>query len=150
MYGAGSDPLIWEVHPAKERYKEPNFREYFDGAIQSGSAFSILDRGSGAIIGSSRYHGFNPELREIEIGWTFLSRSVWGGAYNREIKGMMIDHAFGFADCVLFWIGETNIRSRRAVEKIGGQLRDGIFVRTHQGVDHPYVSYEIRKSNWRK
>ncbi|MEP2989080.1 MAG: hypothetical protein ABJN65_01800 [Parasphingorhabdus sp.] len=76
MHGAGSDPLIFAVHPAKERYKESNFREYFDGAIQSGSAFTILLRKNGAIIGSRRYDGFDGESCEIEIGWTFLVRSV--------------------------------------------------------------------------
>ena len=81
-----------------------------------------IDRRDGAIIGSSRYHGFDPVKREVEIGWTFLARRYWGGRYNREMKRLMLEHAFRFVDRVIFVIGPQNFRSRRAVEKIGGSL----------------------------
>src|ERR1700733_12015930 len=67
MFGAASDPLIWELHPARERYREPVFREYFDGAIASKSAFAFVDRATGEIAGSSRYFGYDPLCSEIEI-----------------------------------------------------------------------------------
>ncbi|MGB5249420.1 MAG: GNAT family N-acetyltransferase, partial [Gammaproteobacteria bacterium] len=82
--------------------------------------------------------------REVEIGWTFLSRDYWGGSYNAEIKQLMLEHAFSFVDTVVFWVGETNFRSRRAVEKIGGVLRDGSHCRIESG-DKRSVIYEIRK-----
>ena len=78
MFAVAADPLIWELHPVRDRYMEPVFREFFDGAIASKSAFAFVDRASGRIIGSSRYHGYDPETRQIEIGWTFLSREFWG------------------------------------------------------------------------
>ncbi|MBT8099655.1 MAG: GNAT family N-acetyltransferase, partial [Gammaproteobacteria bacterium] len=78
---------------------------------------------------------------EIEIGWTFLARKYWGGNYNAEIKALMLQHAFRFVDTVVFWIGEENIRSRRAVEKIGAVLRDGVFDKDGM----PHVVYEIHK-----
>jgi RimJ/RimL family protein N-acetyltransferase len=62
LFAAASDPLIWAGHPAKDRYKEEVFRGYFEGALTSGSAFVFLDRMSGRIIGSSRYHGYDPGL----------------------------------------------------------------------------------------
>jgi RimJ/RimL family protein N-acetyltransferase len=110
-----------------------------------GYRFSFIDNRSGEIIGSSRYHGHDPELSEIEIGWTFLSRAYWGGNYNGEIKQLMTAHAFRFVDTVVFWIGASNLRSRRAVVKIGAVQRQGVWSRTHGGRDTPYVVYEIRK-----
>lgn len=127
MYAVASDPLLWEVHPAWDRYKEPVFREYFAGAIRSHGALAVIDRQTGRIIGGSRYANFVAERNEIEIGWSFLARDYWGGAYNREMKMLMLTHAFRFFDSIRFNIGATNIRSRRAVEKIGARL-DGEYV----------------------
>jgi N-acetyltransferase len=127
MYAVASDPLLWEVHPAWDRYKEPVFREYFAGAMKSRGALAVIDRASGSIIGGSRYANFVPDRNEIEIGWSFLSREYWGGATNREMKTLMLTHAFRFFDSIRFNIGATNVRSRRAVEKIGAVL-DGDYV----------------------
>ena len=117
-----SDPLIWEQHPAHDRYQEEVFKEFFREALESGGAFVVIDRKTQEIIGSSRYFGFEPGKREIEIGWTFLARSHWGGKYNGELKRLMLDHAFKFVESVVFLIGPTNVRSQKAVEKIGGVL----------------------------
>ena len=127
MYAVASDPLLWEVHPAWDRYKEPVFREYFAGAMKSRGALAVIDRASGSIIGGSRYANFVPERNEIEIGWSFLARDYWGGAYNREMKTLMLSHAFRFFDSIRFNIGATNVRSRRAIEKIGARL-DGDYI----------------------
>jgi RimJ/RimL family protein N-acetyltransferase len=121
LFAAGSDPLIWEVHPEKDRYTEPIFRRYFDGAIESGGAFAIIERKTGKIIGSSRYHHYKPDESEIEIGFTFLERKFWGGEYNRELKRLMVEHALAFVKRVVFAAGENNLRSRRALEKIGAK-----------------------------
>lgn len=143
MFAAAADPKIWEQHPAQDRYKEADFREYFEGALGSGSAFAFVDNQSGDVIGSSRYHGYDSAAREIEIGWTFLTREYWGGSYNLEIKRLMLNHAFQFLDTVVFWVGESNFRSRRAVEKIGGVLRSENEIRDGGG-GRPSVVYEIR------
>src|SRR5262249_27255492 len=118
LYEAARDPLIWEQHPESDRYAKAVFRKYFDGAIASGSAIANLDRKSGRMIGSSQYCNFNSTESEIEIGWTFLERAYWGGSYNRELKALMLEHAFGFVDRVVFVVGENNIRSQRALQKI--------------------------------
>jgi RimJ/RimL family protein N-acetyltransferase len=120
LYAVASDPLIWEQHPQPERYMEPVFREFFRGAMESGGAFLVIDRKNGRVIGSSRFHGYDEEKGEIEIGWTFLARSHWGGTYNREMKRLMLDHAFRFVHRVIFRVGRNNLRSQRAMEKIGG------------------------------
>jgi len=125
LYAAASDPLIWEQHPESDRYRRDVFQSYFDGAIESGGAVAVIDRRTGRIIGSSRYHGYDEAASEIEIGWTFLERAYWGGAYNGEMKQLMLGHAFRFVTRVVFLVGATNVRSQRAMEKIGG-VRVGI------------------------
>lgn len=120
LFAVASDPLIWEQHPAQDRYEEKVFREFFREALETGSAFVVTDRKTRKIIGSSRYFGFDPQESSVEIGWTFLARAFWGGEYNRELKRLMLDHAFKFVDRVVFVIGLTNFRSQKALEKIGG------------------------------
>ena len=120
LYAVAADPLLWEQHPAKNRYQPEVFRTFFDGAVASGGALTVRDTRDGRVIGSSRFHGYNEEKSEVEIGWTFLARSHWGGAYNGEMKALMMGHAFGSVARVIFVIGTENLRSQKAVEKIGG------------------------------
>ena len=128
LYAVASDPRIWEQHPASDRHREDVFRAFFREALDSGGALIALDAKDGRVIGSSRFYGYDAERGEVEIGWTFLARSHWGGAYNGEMKRLMLDHAFRFVDRVVFLIGPQNHRSQRAVEKIGavraGSRRD--------------------------
>ena len=120
LYVVARDPLIWEQHPERDRWTEPRFRVYFQGGLDSGGGLVAIDRADSRIVGASRYHGHDGSAREIEIGWTFLARSHWGGRYNGEMKRLMLDHAFRFVDRVLFLIGPDNVRSQRAVERISG------------------------------
>src|SRR5918912_152652 len=120
LYAVARDPLIWEQHPASDRYKEEVFKEFFREALESGGALIAIDAQDGRVIGSSRFHAYDEERSEIEIGWTFLARSHWGGRYNLEMKRLMLGHAFRFAESVIFVVGAQNLRSQRAVEKIGG------------------------------
>ena len=124
LYSVARDPLIWEQHPNRDRYQEDVFRQFFRDAMESGGALIALDPSTGKVIGSSRFAGHDEENREIEIGWTFLARSHWGGAHNGEMKQLMLRHAFRFVDSVIFVIGPENFRSQKAVEKIGG-IRTG-------------------------
>jgi N-acetyltransferase len=120
LFAVASDPLLWEQHPARDRYQEAVFKEFFREALESGGALLARDVKDGRVIGSSRYHGYDAEKSEVEIGWTFLARSHWGGVYNGEMKRLMLRHAFRFVNRVLFVVGSQNLRSQRAVEKIGG------------------------------
>jgi RimJ/RimL family protein N-acetyltransferase len=121
LYRAASDPLIWEQHPDRLRYTEAVFRKnYFDGAMASSGALAILDLPARELIGSSRFYEWDPDKREVAIGYTFLIRRHWGGNTNAELKQLMLNHAFRWADKVWFHVGDRNMRSRCAVEKIGG------------------------------
>jgi len=141
LYRAASDPLIWEQHPEPTRHQRDVFQRYFDSAIESKGAFAVVDRKSGKIIGSSCY--WNLEENEVEIGWTFLERAYWGGEYNREMKRLMLDHAFRFVERVVFVVGEDNLRSRKAVEKIGGKLLRSVERTAPDGTIRRNVVYAI-------
>jgi RimJ/RimL family protein N-acetyltransferase len=144
LFAVASDPMIWEQHPAHNRYQEEVFREFFQGALESGGAFVAIDRKTRAIIGSTRYCEYDPEKSEIEIGWTFLARSHWGGKYNGEMKRLMLDHAFQFVDRVVFLVGPGNVRSQKAVERIGGVMA-GRREKMLRGKLEEHVLFEIKR-----
>jgi RimJ/RimL family protein N-acetyltransferase len=120
LYQIASDPLLWEQHPNNDRYQKDVFKEFFRSILELGGALVAIDTKDGRIIGSSRFHGYDEASSEVEIGWSFLARSHWGGAYNGEMKRLMLQHAFKHVRRVVFLIGAENFRSRKAVEKIGG------------------------------
>ena len=120
------------------------FREFFREAISSGGALIAFDSQSGQVVGSSRFHGYDEKASEIEIGWTFLARSHWGGRYNREMKQLMLRHAFRFVNSVVFLVGPQNLRSQKALEKIGG-VRAGS---RRDGSGRDSVVYQITASTF--
>ena len=130
LFAVASDPLIWEQHPERDRYTEDVFKAFFKDALESGGAFVVIDCKTHRIIGSTRFHGYDREKSEIEIGWTFLARKYWGGRYNREMKQLMLAHAFKFVQSVVFLVGENNIRSQRATERIGA-IKTGMVKKTY-------------------
>ena len=148
LCAAANDRLIWEQHPDKRDQPEV-FQVYFDTAIASKGAFAILDRKSGKMIGSSRYWHVVPG-REVEIGWTFLSRDYWGGVYNGELKQLMVEHAFRFVERVIFVVNEKNLRSQKAVEKIGGTMIGREERPGPDGSVRRNVVFGLTREAWRK
>ncbi len=148
LYRVASDPLIWEQHPNKERYERQVFAGYFDGAIASGGAFRVIDNTTGTLIGSSRYYDFDESARTVAVGYTFIARHAWGGRYNRALKALMLDHAFRFVERVIFHVGVHNLRSRKAMEKLGG-VNIGEAAVSYQGEpSHRNVIYKIDRVDW--
>ena len=150
LFEAASDPLIWEQHPDRERHKREVFQKFFDSAMESRGAFAIIERKSGRIIGSSRYYEYSAERREVMVGFTFVEREFWGGAYNSELKSLMLDHAFRFVDRVLFQVGENNLRSQKALEKIGARFLERTELPGPNGSMVPCVVYVIFASSQRR
>jgi RimJ/RimL family protein N-acetyltransferase len=120
LYAAAADPLIWEQHPIKNRHKEESFRSFFRESLASGGALIAIDGKTRQVIGSARFHGYDEQADEVEIGWIFLARSHWGGIYNGEVTRLMLRHAFRFVSRVVWLAAPDNLRSQRAAEKIGG------------------------------
>lgn len=142
LYAVASDPQIWAQHPEPTRYQRDVFQRFFDSALAGGSTYVVIDKTSEKIIGSSRYYEWNPEKQEIAIGYTFLARSHWGGNTNRDMKRLMLELAFKNAKTVWFHVGKNNLRSRKALEKIGASF-------SHEeskemfGQVHEYVFYRV-------
>lgn len=122
LLSAASDPLIWEQHPERARWKRPVFERFFASGLACAGALVAVEQASGEVVGSSRYYQWDEPARVITVGYTFLVRRLWGGTANAEMKRLMLDHAFGFSREVRFEVGRDNLRSRRAVEKIGAEL----------------------------
>lgn len=139
LFNAASDPLIWEMHPQPDRYKPEVFEVFFAEAMQSKGAMAILDRKTSEIIGSSRYYEYSEQDSSVIIGYTFLTRKYWGGHYNRELKKLMVNHALKFVKTTYFQVGVLNLRSQRAMEKIGG---------INTGIREIQVSYAPPKKSY--
>jgi RimJ/RimL family protein N-acetyltransferase len=148
LYAVASDPLVWEQHPNKLRYQREVFENFFAGAIESGGAFLMTNTETGEPIGSSRFCNYKAAGNSIEIGYTFYARACWGKPFNRSAKALMIGHAFTFADTVIFHIGSENIRSQKAIEKIGA-VKTGEEEHSYFG-ERPALNfnYEIKKANF--
>jgi RimJ/RimL family protein N-acetyltransferase len=140
LFAAARDPLIWEQHP-DDRYREDVFQAFFAEHLATGGALAVLDAQTGEVIGTSRFAGYDPARSEVEIGWTFLARDRWGGTYNGELKRLMLEHAFRFVETVVFVVSPGNIRSQRAVEKLGA-VRAGT---RHDDVRGERFVFELRR-----
>lgn len=149
LFGIARDPLIWELHPANDRWQRPVFDAFFENGLSSGGALTVLDAAAGAIIGSTRFAAVDEARAEIEIGWTYLARRYWGGAHNGEMKRLMIDHVRDDVRAVTFAVGAGNARSRRALEKIGAHLRPEIQIRMmgSRPVEHLIYAIQVDRSD---
>lgn len=149
LFAVASDPQVWTVHPAHDRWQEPVFRAFFADALAQGGALAVIEKASGAIVGSSRFQGHDPaDGGSVEIGWTFLARRLWGGGYNAEMKRLMLQHALQYVERVEFRVGEANVISRRAMVNIGGILTDREDITVLAGVAHRHVIYEITRDSF--
>jgi len=146
LFAVASDELLWEQHPEKDRYKKDVFQDFFNAAIQSKSAFKVIDVKTGDTIGSSRYYDFNEVKKSIAIGYTFISRKYWATPYNRALKDLMINYAFQFVEKIIFHVGDTNFRSQKAVEKLGA-LHTETYLDEENGRTH--VTFTLIKENWK-
>jgi RimJ/RimL family protein N-acetyltransferase len=121
LWQAARDPLIWEQHPDKTRSDRAGFLRFFQDSLQSRGALAVVDLASDRLIGTSRFYDWDAARREIAIGYTFLVRQHWGGPANAEMKQLMIQHAARWAHGIWFHVATTNLRSRRAMEKLGAR-----------------------------
>jgi RimJ/RimL family protein N-acetyltransferase len=148
LYEVASDPLVWEQHPNKNRYQRDVFQNFFDGAIESGGAFLIIDKKTNAVIGSTRFYDLEEKNKSVLIGYTFYGRGYWGSTYNPSVKKLMLDYAFQFLDRVYFHIGAANIRSQKAIERIGAAKVREMEVAYHGEPEKLNFEYQIEKADW--
>lgn len=148
LYNIASDPLIWEQHPNKDRYKREVFETFFKGAMESKGAFLVFDNKTKELIGSSRFYEFDTDNKSIAIGYTFLAKDHWGTTYNQALKLLMIEHAFNFVDRIIFHIGANNIRSQKAIEKLGVKKVEEILMSYYGEEPKLNFIYQINKDAW--
>lgn len=148
LYKVASDPMIWDQHPNPNRYQRKEFQNFFEGAIKSGGGYIVFTKKSGEAIGSSRYYGWNPEDKSILIGYTFFSRNHWGKNNNRYLKTLMLNHAFTFAEKVIFHIGASSVRSQHSIVKLGARKVGEEIIEYFGEAPKLNFVYEIEKKDW--
>ena len=148
LYAVASDPLVWEQHPSRDRYKREVFQNFFKGALESGGAFKVIDSTNDELVGSSRYYDYDAANKQVSVGYTFIARSRWAKGFNRALKDLMLDHAFRFVDRVTFEVGVDNWRSRKAMEKLGGVYLAERSVSYYGEPPRQNVIFKIDKRDW--
>ncbi|MFT3980567.1 MAG: GNAT family N-acetyltransferase [Ferruginibacter sp.] len=150
LYAPASDPAVWEQHPNKNRWQKDVFRTYFDGAMQSGGAFKIIDKQSGEVAGSSRFYDYNEEENSIFIGYTFYGTKFWGRGLNQSVKKLMMDYIFRYVSAVYFHVGAGNLRSQIAIGRTGAEKVGELEVAYYGGDNNLNFVYRITKEEWNK
>lgn len=149
LHAVAADRELWALHPSHDRWQEPVFRAFFEDALAKGGALAIIDKSTGAMIGSSRFQDHDPANGgQVEIGWSFLARSCWGRGYNAEFKRLMLEHAFRSVARVIFRVGAGNVISRKAMANIGGKLTGETFVADRAGRPVEHVIYAISREDY--
>ncbi|HLI17846.1 MAG TPA: GNAT family protein [Rhodanobacteraceae bacterium] len=114
--------------------------------------FAVRDQRDGAVVGSTRYYDFNPEVPRILIGYTWYAASRQRTHVNTACKLLLADHAFDALGCAAVgWETDIlNTRSQQAIERLGAH-RDGVLrqhKRRHDGTIRDSVEYSIIASEW--
>jgi N-acetyltransferase len=126
------DKRIW-THYTYDGSDSKTFRRTLELAMveqQKGTQFPfiIYHKTDKRFIGSTRFMDMQPTHKKLEIGTTWLLPDYWGTAVNLECKLLLLTFCFETLQTyrVQLKTDENNKRSRRAIEKIGGQF-EGIL-----------------------
>lgn len=149
LFDVASDPKVWEQHPNKERYKREVFENFFQGAMESKGAFLIIDQETEEALGSTRFYDYNEKDNSILIGYTFYGTKSWGKNINTSVKKLMLDYIFEFVDQVIFHVGKDNIRSVKAMTKLGAENLGEEEVAYFGEDSKTNIVFQIKKENWK-
>jgi RimJ/RimL family protein N-acetyltransferase len=152
------DERIWEYTKTlllTETYDQ-QFDNYFNEALSfaanGGQAFAIVATADDRVIGMTRAYDLDRKVRKITIGHTWYVPEVWGKAHNKECKLLLLTYIFEELglERVDFKVASQNIRSQKAVEKIGG-VREGALRRyslRNDGTPTDTVFFSILGEEW--
>lgn len=153
---ATADRYLLQFSP-KQVYTEELLTEYVQTAIalrnnQARYTFSIFSKPGNCYVGSTAFLNVsNPDDR-LEIGATWLGKQFQGTGLNRECKQLLLQFVFDklLAHRVEFRTDERNLRSRRAIEKIGGRFEGVLKEHTvmYDGFRRNTFCYRILKEEW--
>ncbi|MBX7514428.1 GNAT family N-acetyltransferase [Qipengyuania sp. GH38] len=149
LYEVASDPMVWEQHPIHDRWRREVFDGFFDECLASGGALAVVRKDRDRIVGHTRLDQYDPdEGGVVEIGWTYLERACWGKGFNTEMKAALLQHAFAHVALVEFRVGDTNYRSRNALEAIGAERTDRYELGRYDGKRIVHLVYEITRESF--
>jgi RimJ/RimL family protein N-acetyltransferase len=148
LYAVAANPQIWAQHPNKDRWQRPVFTTFFEGAIQSQGAFKIVDKATGATLGSTRLYDYNPQDKSIFIGYTFYGTRSWGKGINLAVKALLLNYVFQFIKTVRFHIGANNVRSQMAIQRLGATKVAEQEVTYYGEQPTRNFVYEVTKATW--
>lgn len=149
LFDVASDPEVWAMHPNKERYRREVFENFFAGALESKGAFLIIDKHTEEVLGCTRFYDFNEDDNSIFIGYTFYGTKSWGKNINAGVKKMMLDYIFQFVDKVIFHVGKDNIRSIKAMNKLGAENLGEEEVAYFGEDSKTNTVFQIKKEDWK-
>ena len=154
---AASDGELWKLWftsvPSEENidlYLQTAFHEQEAGRALP---FTIIDKKSNTIIGSTRYCNVIPTQKRVEIGYTWYAKSFQRTAKNTEAKLLLLGHAFETLQCIAveFRTHHKNEASRKAIARLGAK-QDGIL-RQHQQLEggsyRDTVVFSILNIEWK-
>ncbi len=157
LFSAGEDEEIWRYLPAEPFVTLTDATSWIRKALQEQGEgrrlpFAIMDVASGRAIGSTSYLDINRKHRTLEIGWTWLTGAYQRTRVNTQCKRGLLEHAFGTLGAirVQFKTDSRNLRSQRAIERIGG-VREGTLRQTMIlpcGYVRDTVCYSIIDQEW--
>ena len=125
LFQLAKDPELWAMHNEKDRGERRNFERFFNAGLENPlGMYTIVYTPEDHIIGATRYYNYDPEKSAVRIGYTFIGKTWWGSGHNAEVKALMLNHAFQFVKAVYFDVYEGNLRSQKAVEKLGAVLNN--------------------------
>ena len=114
--------------------------------------FIVREKGTGKIIGCTRYFNVDESNQRLEIGYTWYSESYQRTGLNTECKYLLLTHAFEKLDAIAveFRTHWHNFKSRTAIARLGAK-QDGVL-RNHQrsadGVYRDTVVFSIINLEW--
>ncbi|HEV2954233.1 MAG TPA: GNAT family protein, partial [Candidatus Dormibacteraeota bacterium] len=133
LWTIAQDPRIWEWLPVRADLGIDVFNLWFDARLAAAKAeteapFAVIDARTSQVVGHTSFADLSPQHRRAEIGWTWYSRKAWGTAINPACKRLLLSQAFDALRCqrVELKTNALNLRSRAAIEKIGGRF-EGVF-----------------------
>ncbi len=148
LYALASNYKVWEQHPNKDRWRKDIFQTFFEGAMQSGGAFKIIDKSNSSVAGSTRIYDYNSQADSISIGYTFYGIEFWGKGINHSVKTLMLDYLFQFVSSVCFQIGAHNTRSQIAIGRLGAKKVDEQEIAYFGESPKLNFIYQIKKQEW--
>ena len=144
LFSVASSKKIWEQHPNHNRYLPKEFQFYFDQLLNCDIAYLVINKRSDSIIGATAFYNLDRENKQVAIGYTFIATAYWGTGINASLKSLMINHAFQFVDQIKFHVGAHNIRSQKALQKLGAR-KTGELLKQTKPYRHNY-EYTLSKT----